>query len=377
MKSPTGNRISWLLVLLLALPSPALLAQATTGESTTVLITHPRADELRNIKKLVDRGLLKVPDLRVVGIYHEAEWENYGDARDFIAGQQESWMELKEISCKLETKSVYKENDCTPVFRDLFKSSRAAIFTGGPDIPPILYGEKTLLTTVIEDPPRHMFEISFLFHLLGGSRNKQFKPFLDARPDYIVLGLCLGLQSMNVATGGTLIQDIPSEVYHIKSFEDGLKLPAAKTHRSYSRPLNPALGVGNAVVHPVRFKGRSELVKTLVPDGKPVKVISLHHQGIEKLGRGLVVLATSLDGKIIEAIRHKKFPGVLGIQFHAEKDLMGEPDSIYLQKEDDPVPNYVAEWFQKDPRARKFIEAFWRLVGERITTSAPIPDGVD
>jgi putative glutamine amidotransferase len=363
MKSPIGSRISLLLILLLAAPSLA-------GEPVTVLITHPRADELRNIKKLVDRGLLKVPDLHLVGVYHANEWENYEDARDFIAGQIDSWMELKEISCKLDTKSIYRENDCTATFKELFKSSRAVIFTGGPDIPPILYGEKTLLTTVIEDPPRHIFEISFLFHLLGGSRNKKFKPFLTERPDYVVLGLCLGLQSINVATGGTLIQDIPSEVYRIKTFEAGLKLPAAKVHRSYSRPLSPALGVGNAAIHPVKFKGRSELVKALVPDKKPVMVISLHHQAIEKLGRGLMVLATSLDGKIIEAIGHKKFPGVLGIQFHAEKDLMWEPDSVYLEEENARVPNYVAEWFQKDQRARTFIQAFWRLVGDRIQKCA-------
>ena len=370
MKSPIGNRISLLLVVLLVLPSPALLAQATTGESVTVLITHPRADELRNIKKLVERGLLVVPNLHLVGIYHENEWENYEDARDFIAGQKESWMELKEISCELDLKSVYRENKCTKDFKDLFDKSRAVIFTGGPDIPPVLYGEKTLITTVIEDPPRHLFEISFLFHLLGSSRNKKFKPFLQDRHDYVVLGLCLGLQSMNVATGGTLIQDIPSEVYKIKTFEDGLKLPDAKTHRSFSRPLSPALGVGNAAIHPVRFKGRSELVKTLVPDLKPVKVISLHHQGIEKLGRGLSVLATSLDGTVIEAARHNKFPNVLGIQFHAEKDLMWEPDSIYLKKEDAQVPNYLAEWLQKDQRAQSFLRAFWRLVGDRINKSA-------
>lgn len=370
MKSPIGNRISWLLVVLLALLAPAPLAQVLAGESVTVLITHPRADELRNIAKLVERGLLNVPDLHLVGIYHENEWENYEDARDFIAGQPENWMELKEISCNLDVKSVYRKNDCTKSFRDLFDRSRGVIFTGGPDIPPVLYGEKTLITTVIEDPPRHLFEISFLFHLLGSSRNKKYQPFLLDRPGYVVLGLCLGLQSMNVATGGTLIQDIPSEVYKIKTFEDGLKLPAAKTHRSFSRPLNPALGVGNAAIHPVRFQGRSELVKKLVPDGKPVKVISLHHQGIEKLGRGLAVLATSLDGKVIEAARHTKFPNVLGIQFHAEKDLMWEPDSIYLQKEDAQVPNYVAEWLQKDQRAQAFLRAFWRLVGDRINKSA-------
>jgi len=368
MKTPTRKWIGLLFFILLALPVPAPSSQA--GEPVTVLITHPRADELRNIKKLVDRGLLKVPDLHLVGIYHADEWENYEDARDFIAEQPGNWVELKEISCKLDVKSVYRRNDCTGAFKDLFKSSHAVIFTGGPDIPPVLYGEKTLLTTVIEDPPRHMFEISFLFHLLGGSRNPKFKPFLQERVDYVILGLCLGMQSINVATGGTLIQDIPSEVYGIKTFEGGLKLPAARVHRSYSRPLNPALGVGSAAIHPVKFKGRSELVKALVPDKKPVKVISLHHQGIEKLGRGLVVLATSLDGKIIEAVGHKKFPGVLGIQFHAERDLLWEPDSIYLKNEDDQVPNYVAEWFLNDKRARQFIEAFWNLIGECIQKGA-------
>lgn len=367
MKLPIGDRIGWLLIFLFLLPSPAF-----AGEPVTVLITHPRANELRNIKNLVDRGLLKVPDLHLVGIYHADEWENYEDARDFLAGQLESWIELKEISCRLDVKSVYRKNDCTATFRELFNSSRAVIFTGGPDIPPALYGEKTLLTTAIEDPPRHMFEISFLVHLLGSSKNPTLKPFLAERPGYVILGLCLGLQSINVAAGGTLIQDIPSEVYRVKTFEAGLKLPAAKVHRSYSRPLNPALGVGNAAIHPVKFKGRSELVKTLVPDGKPVKVVSLHHQGIEKLGRGLLVLATSLDGKIIEAVRHKKFPGVLGIQFHAEKDLMWEPDSVYLEEENAQVPNYVAEWFQKDQRAQAFVRAFWRLVGERIKKSPAV-----
>jgi putative glutamine amidotransferase len=357
---------SWLLILLLALPAPLLAAD----DSVTVLITHPRADELRNIAKLVERGLLEVPNLRLVGIYHQNEWENYADARSYIAEQENSWMELKEIACKLEVKSVYRKNDCSSVFQDLFNASNAVIFTGGPDIPPVLYGEKTLITTAIEDPPRHRFEISFLFHLLGSGRNKKFKPFLQDRPDYVVLGLCLGLQSMNVATGGSLIQDIPSEVYKIKTLEAGMRLPAMNKHRSFSQPLNPALGVGRAVIHPVHFKGRSELAKTLAPDGKPVKVISLHHQGIEKLGSGLVVLATSPDGKIIEAIRHQKFTNVLGVQFHPEKSLPWEPDSIYLEREGAQAPNYVAEWFQKDQRARTFVEAFWHLVGDRIKKSA-------
>ncbi len=55
------------------------------------------------------------------------------------------------------------------------------------------------------DPGRHFFEVSFLFHLLGGSRNESFKPLLDENPGYMVTGFCLGMQSMNVATGGILI----------------------------------------------------------------------------------------------------------------------------------------------------------------------------
>lgn len=365
MKRVLSTILPAVLLALSALPAPLL-----AGESATVLITHPRADELINIAKLVERGLLEVPGLRLVGIYHENEWENYQDAREVIAGQAESWMELKEISCNLDEKSVYRKNDCTKVFGDLFTGSSGVIFTGGPDIPPVLYGEKTLLTTAIEDPPRHLFEISFLFHLLGGGRNPKFRPLLESRPDYVVLGLCLGLQSMNVATGGTLIQDIPSEVYKIESFEAGLKLPEEKRHRSFSQPLNPAIGVGRAVVHPVRFNERSPLSKTLVPDGKPVKVVSLHHQGVEKLGWGLAVLATSQDGKIVEAVSHRRFPNVLGVQFHPEKSLLWEPDAIYLGQEDAQVPNYLAEWFRKDPRARAFVEAFWRLVADRIKKSA-------
>jgi putative glutamine amidotransferase len=55
-------------------------------------------------------------------------------------------------------------------------------------------------------------------------------------------------------------------------------------------------------------------------------VYSNHHQAIENLGENLKVLATSSDGKIIEAIAHEKYPNVLGIQFH--------PEGIYLHNEE-------------------------------------------
>jgi hypothetical protein len=62
---------------------------------------------------------------------------------------------------------------------------------------------------VITDPHRHYLELSFLFHLLGGFQDESFLPLLEERPEYPVLGICLGMQSMNVATGGDMIRIFP------------------------------------------------------------------------------------------------------------------------------------------------------------------------
>lgn len=373
MTGKYNNNSSILLLFLLALSLSVLPASASAGAETkpiAVLVTHPKAHELRNIKNLHDLGLLKLPNLRLVGIYHVEEFEDYEDAQDFVSEQAPTWMELEGISCDISPTTIYQKNGCTPVFRKLFADSAGIIFTGGPDIPPKLYGEKASLTTVVEDPARHLFELSFMFHLLGGSQDPKFKPFLSLKPDYVVLGLCLGLQTMNVAAGGTLIQDIPSELYGIEKFEDGLKLPAEKVHRSYEAPLNPAPYVGWAVVHPIKFKDRSKISKTLLPKGKTVNVTSLHHQALKKLGRGLKVLATSLDGKVVEMIRHAKFPGVLAVQFHPEKDLIWKKDKTYLARAGSQETNYIAAWYAKDKRAQKFLRAFWGMIGKWLVKSA-------
>ncbi|MBW1871614.1 MAG: hypothetical protein JRJ19_06085, partial [Deltaproteobacteria bacterium] len=77
---------------------PAYASAGTETKPTTVLITHPKARELRNIKNLHDMGLLKVTNLRLIGIYHVEEYEDYEDAQDFIAEQAPYWMELEGIS---------------------------------------------------------------------------------------------------------------------------------------------------------------------------------------------------------------------------------------------------------------------------------------
>lgn len=334
----------------------------------TVLVTHPSSGELGNIEYLIEKGLLQVPGLQLLGVYHRDELEDYSGGEAFAS--KRDWMELRRLDCRLEAKDVFTRNDCSDEFEELFRGSAGAIFTGGPDIPPALYGEETRLTTVIEDPARHYFEVSFLFHLLGSSRNLKQRPLLDSRPDYLVLGLCLGMQSMNVAAGGALIQDIPQELYGIKTFEEGLRLPADKVHRSFQAPLYPAPDIGWGTVHPIRFVEGAVIGKKLLPAGGEVRVLSIHHQAVGKLGQGFEVLARSVDGKVVEALRHKKFPAVLGVQFHPEKKILWDASVLYHERLDSPPANYVASWFAGDAGAQEFVRAFWKLVGELIQKSA-------
>ncbi|HUU01119.1 MAG TPA: gamma-glutamyl-gamma-aminobutyrate hydrolase family protein [Myxococcota bacterium] len=347
-------------LLLIALPLPVPAAEPALR--VNILITHPRASELENFARLVERGLLQVPGLRLTGIYSSQESEDYQDARNYVLGRAPGWIHLRKISCELSSEKVFGRNDCSPIFDKLFADSAGIVFTGGPDIPPSLYGQKTLLTTVIEDPPRHWFEISFLYHLLGGDRGEKRVPLLTRRPAYMVLGLCLGMQSINVATGGTLVQDIPSHIYGVKTFEDGLRLPDEKVHRSFSAPLYPAAGEGWAVVHPIRLTGGADFTKTLLPEGGTVSVLSLHHQAIAGLGRGLDVWATSEDGKVIEAIRHSKYPGMIGVQFHPEKEILFDAGPSPAQ--------HIAVWFEGDRRAQAFESSFWKMISKKVLESA-------
>jgi putative glutamine amidotransferase len=124
------------------------------------------------------------------------------------------------------------------------------------------------------------------------------------------------------------------------------------------------------VVHPVKITGADRFARALLPKGGKVQVVSVHHQAIEKLGKDLVILATSPDGKIVEGVRHKRFPNVLGVQFHPEKRLLWDADIIYQKRPGDGQTNHIAAWYKKDKKAQAFHRAYWRLVGEMLTQSA-------
>jgi putative glutamine amidotransferase len=111
-----------------------------------------------------------------------------------------------------------------------------------------------------------------------------------------VLGICYGLQSLNVARGGTLYQDLETQLSGVIKHEQGL--PA-------DRPS-----------HYIKLEGDSALAQWA--GGKTVRVNSSHHQAIKDLGRDLRVVARSSDN-VIEAVadtRPDRF--VFGVQWHPE-----------------------------------------------------------
>jgi len=226
-----------------------------------------------------------------------------------------------------------------------------------------------LLTTVTVDPQRHYWETSFLFHLVGGSRGAAHKPLLTRRPSFPLLALCLGMQQLNVAAGGTLIQDIPSKIYGVDTYEGVLALPTDEQHRNPVRFLNPARGIAAGVMHPIRFIGAMDVWREAMSaapkaDIAPVRVVSVHHQAVGRLGRDLQVIATSTDGKVTEALRHRRYAHVLALQFHPERDELWSPAKRVKLSADHPLGNVYAETLATDKRALAFHVGLWRVFSE-------------
>lgn len=198
---------------------------------------------------------------------------------------------------------------------------------GGPDIPPVTYNEKVHLLTSVTDPFRHYGELSYLFHLLGGRQDQDWIPFMEKNRDYLISGICLGMQTMHVATGGSMVQDIPTEIYQTWMAEDLLEGEPDQMHRNYADKLNEGCDAPTSYhFHKVKLEKKEVLTKGIAFKSQTAPlVLSSHHQALEDLGKDWVVAATSMDEKIIEAIQHSKYPHVLGVQFHPEKPGLFDP----------------------------------------------------
>jgi putative glutamine amidotransferase len=166
--------------------------------------------------------------------------------------------------------------------RRLFDAIDGLLISGGDfDIHPSFYGEKPLPGLGVIKAERTEFELNLAAAAL--------------RRDFPVLGLCGGEQAINVVLGGTLYQDIPTQ------------LPQAGNHQQGDRK--------NTGGHRI-FIHRHTCLREIVGRAT-IEVNTTHHQAVKRTGKGLVVNATAADG-LIEGIESERHTFVLGLQWHPE-----------------------------------------------------------
>ena len=346
------------------------LDQAAARDGNVRLVVfNPTAYNIGALATLRKNGTFNIPHLTVIGVYHVKQAGNFEESRKYDADNGLDWFKFHVVSAEIGEPDVFKKNACTPEFEAIVKKADGVIFFGGPDIPASVYKKKTNLLTSIEDPYRHYLEVSAVFHLLGGSQDDAFKALLDSRPRFAVLGICLGFQTLNVGTGGTLTQDIYAEVYGKTTVEDAIALGPEQWHSNPYRLLYPMDKLMGPNFHSLEL-GQKSLFTTAMgfKTTDHPRILSSHHQAAEKLGKDLIPIATSRDGKIIEAVAHRKYPCVLGVQFHPEHPLLFDAEPRLRQKPGDPLTSFRAI-LEGTPPSLEFNKGIWRWLAGRLVAS--------
>lgn len=160
----------------------------------------------------------------------------------------------------------------------IVENTSGLIISGGGDINPKFYGEENKACKNLVPDDRVKAEIKLL------------KAFIQTEKP--VLGICYGMQLMNVFLGGTLLQDIKTEIDHKK---------------------------GNHEI---------EVFKPFPIEKGIYMVNSSHHQAVKDVGRELEIFCISKDG-VIEGVYHKKHPFFVGVQWHPERDFSSASVSIW------------------------------------------------
>jgi putative glutamine amidotransferase len=359
-----------LLVLLLVSLWLPVYAAAPAGQDDVVFaLCRPSAKQVQNIVEMYEKEIIPLKKIRLIAVYHEDEVTDYEKAYEYVKENKLHWVSFKPIKGKVEMKDLFKPNAWTDQFRWVFENASGIIFTGGMDIPPAIYNEENHLLTEATTPVRTNYEISFLFHLLGSSRNPGFTPFLESDKKYTVLGICLGAQSMNVACGGSMYQDIPAQVYKLTSMEQVLKAGQDKIHSwRYIRLLHPLEKDDlPPAFHRIKLKKKSLITKEMgmKKSDTPI-VLTSHHQALKKIGKNLKVIATSMDGKIVEAIEHKKYENVLGIQFHPEVYTLYRKGLFYKKTPGAPLDFNLREYLKSNPPSWTFHQKIWQWFSQSL-----------
>ncbi|MEO9477626.1 MAG: gamma-glutamyl-gamma-aminobutyrate hydrolase family protein [Cyclobacteriaceae bacterium] len=158
------------------------------------------------------------------------------------------------------------------------------VFQGGTDLSPASYGEEPI-GRWMGDPQRDEYELRLMAMAM-----KTGKP---------ILGICRGMQLMNVYFGGSLYQDTSTQ-------REG-----AITHRNAD--------LYDALSHEIRFTS-GKILEKIYQGSASSRVNSVHHQSIKSLGPNLEILAECPEDNVIEAIGYTKAPAgwIMGVQWHPE-----------------------------------------------------------
>ena len=352
-------------------PSPDRYLDGAPDQDAAVRLAvfHPEVFNIRALEALRRLKILDVPGLVVVGVYHVRQAGDFADSRKYVEEHGLDWFKFHAVSAEISEPAAFKRNACTPEFELILKKTDGVIFFGGPDAPASIYGEKTGLLTEIVDPFRHYLEASAVFQLLGGSQDPRLVPLLEARPDFPVLGICLGFQTMNIGTGGTLAQDIRWDLYGKTTFEDVIALGPEQWHTNPYRGLFPLDKLMSYNFHSLQLGDQSVFVKELgFKSADHPRILSAHHQAIGRMGRDLVATASSRDGRVIETVEHKKFKNVLGVQFHPEHYALWDAEPRYGTKPGDPRTSLLAI-LEGAPPSLEFNKKIWAWFGAKLVAS--------
>jgi putative glutamine amidotransferase len=173
----------------------------------------------------------------------------------------------------------------------LLDGVRGLVLTGGPDIDPCHYGAEAHPELGPVEREIDVFELALLRAAL--------------RRRLPVLGICRGMQLLNVALGGSLVQDLPSAGGEVE-------------HRQTDPGVQPT--------HDVELEAGSRIAGLV--GATSLRVNSFHHQAIDRLGRGVRAVGWAPDG-VVEAVEVRRQPFCIGVQWHAES-LVGSAEQTRL-----------------------------------------------
>lgn len=192
---------------------------------------------------------------------------------DYVESVKRAGAEVVELSLTDDPAAVIADAD-------------GLLLAGGGDVDPLLFGAAPHSTFDAAEAGRDRFEIDLVKAAIAG--------------DVPIFAICRGVQVLNVALGGDLVQDIPSEVNG--ALDHDVKEPRyALAHEVWA----------------TRGSRFATLMGDKLADGESCDVNSRHHQAIHHVAPGLEVVATAPDG-VIEAVERPASAFCLGVQWHPE-----------------------------------------------------------